>query len=208
MKRSVKSIIICFPITHTGLSVSAATIAAACLGPGSLVCARGASGAERLEPPPAGRHHFDRTISRPLLENYLGRSITLEGLLNDRGDLDDNIRMLKSIGAKFIGRSLCLWSGEANLLRNLDHDAQVLMLIRSHAARHARQHLVLFDSHVPSGGLVRQGQLLMDFHSFLKCKGYLARAPRAFHEPQESSSTRESRRATAVSQARDRAPTW
>jgi hypothetical protein len=26
--------------------------------------------------------------------------------------------------------------------------------------------MVLFDSHVPSGGLVREGQLLMDFHSF------------------------------------------
>ena len=30
----------------------------------------------------------------------------MEGLLNGRGDLDDNIRMLNSIGAKFIGRSL------------------------------------------------------------------------------------------------------
>jgi len=28
--------------------------------------------------------------------------------------------MLKSTGAKFIGRSLCLWGGEANLLRNLE----------------------------------------------------------------------------------------
>jgi hypothetical protein len=43
----------------------------------------------------------------------------MEGLLNGRGDLDDNIRMLKATGAKFIGRSLCLWTGEANLLRNL-----------------------------------------------------------------------------------------
>ena len=59
---------------------------------------------------------FDRTISREVLENYLSRAITMEGLLNGRGDLDDNIRMLKGIGAKFIGRSLCLWGGEANLL--------------------------------------------------------------------------------------------
>ncbi len=228
-------------------------------------------------------YRFDGAISREVLENYLSRSITMEGLLNGRGDLDDNIRMLKSTGAKFIGRALCLWGGEANLLRNLqrakeqipkvlaadpdmvlqscifeivttqvdqvpvpdwaftalgqpvekrnfryadmlfpdgkfkdhwrpgnsvpdvsrietrlwfyflgvsfidagceaihlgqtelmnrndrtlEHYSQVLSLIRAYAARHARRHMVLLDSHVPSGGLVRDGQLLMDFHSF------------------------------------------
>ncbi len=231
----------------------------------------------------SNRFAFDRTISREVLENYLSRAITMEGLLNGRGDLEDNLRMLKSVGAKFIGRSLCLWGGEANLLTNLarakqqsprareadpdmilqacifeivttqveqvavpdwafaafgqpaeqrnfryadmlypngrfkdhwrpgqsvpdvsrpetrlwfyflgasfidagceaihfgqtelmnkndphlDHYAQVLKLIRDYAARHARRHMVLCDSHVPSGGLVRDGQLLMDFHSF------------------------------------------
>ena len=64
-------------------------------------------------------YRFDKTISREVLENYLSRAITMEGLLNGRGDLDDNIRMLKSVGAKFIGRSLCLWGGEANLLSKL-----------------------------------------------------------------------------------------
>jgi len=228
-------------------------------------------------------YQFDRSISREVLENYLARSITIEGLLNGRGDFDDNIRMLKSIGAKFIGRSLCLWGGEANLLRNLeraklqsskvraadtdmilqacifeiittqveqvpvpdwafaalgqpaeqrnfryadmlypsgrlkdhwrtgqsvpdvsqaetrlwfyflgasfidagceaihfgqtelmngndkhlDNYTQVLNLMRSYASQHARRHMVLCDSHVPSGGLLRDGQLLMDFHSF------------------------------------------
>lgn len=234
-------------------------------------------------PSPSGPYAFDQTISRPVLERYLSRAITMEGLLNGRGDLDDNIRMLEGIGAKFIGRSLCLWGGEANLVanlerarqqvprlhaadpdlilqacifeivttqveqvpvpdwafaamgqaveprnfhyadmlypdgqfedhwrrgqsvpdvsrsetrlwfyflgasfidagceaihlgqtelmnrndRNLDHYAQVLALIRRHAATKARRHMVLLDSHVPSGGLVREGQLLMDFHSF------------------------------------------
>ena len=232
---------------------------------------------------PTRDYRFDGAISREALENYLSRAITMEGLLNGRGDLDDNLRMLKGVGAKFIGRSLCLWGGEADLLRNLerarqqvpkvhatdpemvlqacifeivttqveqvpvpdwafaafglpvqrrnfryadmlypdgqlkdhwragqsvpdvsqtetklwfyflgasfvdvgceaihlgqtelmnhndrrlDHYAQVLALIRSHAAKHARRHLVLLDSHVPSGGLLRDGQLLMDFHSF------------------------------------------
>jgi len=50
--------------------------------------------------------------------------------------------------------------------RNLEHYSQVLSLIRSYAAKHARRHMVLCDSHVPSGGLVRDGELLMDFHSF------------------------------------------
>lgn len=227
-------------------------------------------------------YNFDRTISRETLEGYLSRAITMEGLLNGRGDLDDNLRMLKSIGSKFIGRSLCLWGGEANLLKNLErakeqlprvraldpdivlqacvfeivstqveqvpvpdwaftalkmpvekrnfrygdmlfpegqrrnwgpnasvpdvsrpetklwmyylaasyidlgfeaihfgqvelmgrndptraHWAQVLGLVRGYAADHARRHLVICDGHVPSGGLVNEGHLLLDFHSF------------------------------------------
>lgn len=246
---------------------------------------------EQSSPPPAGpasapaaaRYRFDGTISRPVLESYLARAITMEGLLNGRGDLDDNIRMLKQAGAKFIGRSLCLWGGEASLITNLkrageqvpklhaadadmvlqacifeivttqvdkvpvpdwaftafgrpveqrnfryadmlypngrfkdhwqagqsvpdvsrpetklyfyflgrsfintgceaihlgqtelmnhndarlDHYAEVLALIRAYATAHARRHMVLLDSHVPSGGLLRDGKLLMDFHSF------------------------------------------
>jgi hypothetical protein len=69
---------------------------------------------------PPRDYRFDGKITRAVLENYLSRSISMEGLLNGRGDLDDNIRMLKSTGAKFIGRSLCLWSGEASFLRNLE----------------------------------------------------------------------------------------
>src|ERR1700743_3541093 len=67
---------------------------------------------------PGPDYHFDGTISRVVLENYLDRSISMEGLLNGRGDLDDNIRMLDHIGAKFIGRSICLWGREGQLLDN------------------------------------------------------------------------------------------
>jgi len=242
----------------------------------ATLCCRAAA------PAPVDKYYFDRTISREVLENYLSRSITMEGLLNGRGDLDDNIRMLKSIGAKFVGRSICLWGGEANLLSNFDrarrqmpkvreadpdmilqacvfeivstqveqvpvpnwafvalgqpveernfryadmlfpeghrrnwgpnasvpdvsrpetklwfyflaasyidlgfeaihfgqvelmgHNdpdlanwSQVLTLVRSYAAQHARRHMVLCDGHVPSGGLLRDGRLLLDFHSF------------------------------------------
>jgi hypothetical protein len=249
-------------------------------------CALAGRPASAADEKPAGSaprdYRFDGTISREVLENYLSRSITMEGLLNGRGDLDDNVRMLKSTGAKFIGRSLCLWGGEANLLSNLEraknqipkvreagpdmileacifeivstqveqvpvpewafvalgqpvekrnfryadmiypagqrrdwgrnasvpdvsraetklwfyylaasyidlgfesihfgqveimnrndrdlsHWSQVLTLVRAYAAKHARRHMVLCNGHVPSGGLVRDGHLLLDFHAF------------------------------------------
>jgi hypothetical protein len=207
----------------------------------------------------------------------------MEGLLNGKGDFKNNLRMLTDTGAKYIGRSLCLWGGEANLLQNfararrqlpqvrsadpemileacifeivttevervpvpdwaftaltlpvekrnfryeamlypppqrtrswgkgggvpdvsqtesqlwfyflaasyidlgfegihwgqmeimnqndlhLDHYARVFALVRAYAERHARRRMVLCNAHVPSGGLVRDGQLLLDFHAF------------------------------------------
>jgi hypothetical protein len=241
----------------------------------------------KMEPagPGAGRedYRFDSTISRKLLENYLSRAITMQNLLTGQGDFDDNLRMLKSIGAKYIGRSVCQWGEEADLLKNLekeralsarvhrmdseiileacifeivsrqigevpvpdwafsalgmkpekrnfcydsmvyangmmkdqwgpgssvpdvsrpetklmffflaasyidlgiegihfgqvelmnkndphlDHYAQILSLIRAYATTHARRHMLLCNSHVPGGGFLRDGQLLMDFHAF------------------------------------------
>lgn len=228
-------------------------------------------------------YKFNRTISRPVLENYLSRAITMQGLLTGQGNFEDNLRMIKSIGAKFIGRSVCQWGKEQELLKNfeiekqlvprvhkadpdiileacifeivtaqadqvpvpawafkalgmpvenrhfryanmlfpdgrfkdqwgkdasvpdvsrpetklwfyflavsyinigieaihfgqmelmdkndphLDNYWQVLTLIREYAAKHARRHIVLCDAHVPSGGLVRNGKLLLDFHAF------------------------------------------
>jgi hypothetical protein len=229
-----------------------------------------------------GGYQFDGTISRQVLENYLSRSITMEGLLNGRGDLGDNIRMLKTTGAKYIGRALCLWGAEADFLHNLErardeipqvlsadpemileacvfetvgprvnqiavpgwvfnalgqpvetrnfryddmiypegqrrpmgrnaqvpdesrpetqlwfyyqaasyidigceaihfgqvelmakndrdnaHWERLLTLVRAHAAQHARRHMVLCNGHVPSGGLMRDGRALLDFHAF------------------------------------------
>jgi len=54
----------------------------------------------------AGKYRFDGTISRPVLENFLARSISVEGVFNGRGDLEDNIRMLKSIGDRLPGAGL------------------------------------------------------------------------------------------------------
>ncbi|MDB6109147.1 MAG: hypothetical protein JWR69_897 [Pedosphaera sp.] len=60
--------------------------------------------------------------------------------------------------------------GQAEIMNgndpHLDHWAEVLASTRRYAATHARRHFVLCDAHVPHGGLVRQGKLLLDFHSF------------------------------------------
>jgi hypothetical protein len=226
---------------------------------------------------------FDKVISREVLENYLSRAIVMQNLLIGQGNFDDNLRMLKSIGAKYIARSVCQWGGESSLLQNLemenilakkvhqmdseivleacifeivtrqinkvpvpdwaftafgmpvekrnfcydsiiyadgrmnnqwgngasvpdisrpetkllfyflavsyinigiegihfgqvelmnkndpnlDHYAELLKMIRTYAAVHARRHMLLCNSHVPSGGFVRNGYLLMDFHAF------------------------------------------
>jgi hypothetical protein len=68
--------------------------------------------------------HFDGSISRPVLENYLSRSISFTELLHD--DLNqvrdqhgvdprDNLRFILGTKAKFIGRALMLWGHESNL---------------------------------------------------------------------------------------------
>jgi hypothetical protein len=60
--------------------------------------------------------------------------------------------------------------GQAEIMNrndpNSDHWAEVLESVRRHAAKHARRHFILCDAHVPRGGLVRQGKLLFDAHSF------------------------------------------
>jgi len=68
--------------------------------------------------------HFDGSISRPVLENYLSRSISFTELLHDdltsptnnRGvDPHDNLRLILGTKAKFIGRALMVWGREKNL---------------------------------------------------------------------------------------------
>src|SRR4029079_4515111 len=67
-----------------------------------------------------GGFQFDGRISRQVLENYLSRSICVEGLLTGRsGPLPEEIRMLTNCGAKYVARALCLWSAENNFLANV-----------------------------------------------------------------------------------------
>ena len=228
-----------------------------------------------------GGFQFDGKISRPVLENYLSRSICIEGMLNARGPLTDDIRMITNCGAKYIARALCLWGAENNFLANIkrakEEAAQVLAadpgivleacvfetvgpkvgqiaipdwvfkdlgqpveernfryediiypmgqrramgnaqvpdesrmethlwfyyqaasyidvgcegihfgqveimnrndrgntnwfrlisLVRDYAAKHARRHMVLCNGHVPTGGLMHDGNPILDFHAF------------------------------------------
>jgi len=57
---------------------------------------------------------FDGTLSRAVLENYLSRAVTHSGLCASCPDrttacVDDDIRMLTGLGAKFIGRAAFAW---------------------------------------------------------------------------------------------------
>jgi hypothetical protein len=44
--------------------------------------------------------------------------------------------------------------------------AELLQHVRAYAAKKARRHYLLCDAHVPKGGPVLEGKLLLDFHSF------------------------------------------
>ena len=71
---------------------------------------------------PVPSYSFNKKgISREVLENYLEKSITMVYFLtpdNSRGRypyFEDDVRMIKNIGAKFIGRAIYRWGGESRL---------------------------------------------------------------------------------------------
>lgn len=79
----------------------------------------------------SSKYKFNKTISREVLENYLDRSITMQSLLIGRGNFEDNARMINNIGAKFIGRAVCQWAGEDNLLKNLEIEKDLIPKIHA-----------------------------------------------------------------------------
>jgi hypothetical protein len=86
---------------------------------------------EVLEAAPSARsYEFDRIIPRSVLESYLSRAITMESFLQGRGDFDDNLRMLGSVGAKLVSRSICRWGGEARFLASLPGCKDALAKVR------------------------------------------------------------------------------
>lgn len=56
-------------------------------------------------------YSFDGSITREVLENYLSRSVTAANLVNS-STMKDVLRMLKNIGAKFLGRASGVWEME------------------------------------------------------------------------------------------------
>ena len=69
-------------------------------------------------------YRFDKNgISREALERYLEKSITMVYFLTPDTPEgrrvypypDDDVRMVKNIGAKFIGRAIYRWGGESRL---------------------------------------------------------------------------------------------
>lgn len=71
-------------------------------------------------------YKFDKKISRQVLENYLDRSMTIQSMLIGRGNFDDNLRMIKNTGAKFIGRAVCQWGDEAEMMKNLEQEKELI----------------------------------------------------------------------------------
>jgi hypothetical protein len=60
--------------------------------------------------------------------------------------------------------------GQVEIMNRNDPDnahwARLLGMVRDYAAKHARRHMVLCDGHVPSGGLMHEGNPLLDFNAF------------------------------------------
>ena len=90
-----------------------------------LTVAGGCQGSAPKEEQAFDKHspyYFDGSISREVLENYLDRAVTAAYFLvpgtPERYQYPyrlDDIRMIKNIGAKFIGRAMYRWSEESKL---------------------------------------------------------------------------------------------
>ncbi len=76
-------------------------------------------------------YKFDGSITRQVLENYLSRSITMMDLLSGVGNVDDNIRMLINMGAKYAGRSLYVWGTESRQPAMLDTAGKIAQKIHA-----------------------------------------------------------------------------
>jgi hypothetical protein len=84
-------------------------------------------------------YEFNGTISREVLESYLSRSITYTQLLHKKslegdwikGDVNDSVRCLINMGAKFIGRTIFRWGAEGDLPNILDDAKEIADQIHS-----------------------------------------------------------------------------
>ncbi len=60
--------------------------------------------------------------------------------------------------------------GQVEIMDDRDSDhvhwRDMMDRVRRYASEHARRHMVICDAHVPSGGIVHDGKLMFDVHSF------------------------------------------
>ena len=56
-------------------------------------------------------YQFDMTISKEVLENYLSRSVSAAFFISSK-TLEDDLRALKNMGVKFVGRATGIWEPE------------------------------------------------------------------------------------------------
>ena len=70
---------------------------------------------------------FDGRISRAVLERYLSRAITMRAVSHS-AQREEDIRMLKNVGAKFIGRAACQWGngGDDEHFRKCQETAELI----------------------------------------------------------------------------------
>jgi hypothetical protein len=61
--------------------------------------------------PSGGKYAFDGRIPQAVLENYLARSINMTGL-ESSDQLYEDLRMLKNLDAKYVGRAALIWWGD------------------------------------------------------------------------------------------------
>ncbi len=70
------------------------------------------------------------------------------------------------------GQSVCINEsfGQVEIMNRNDHGNthwfRLINLFRNYAAKHARRHMVLCNGHLPTGGLMRDGNPILDFHAF------------------------------------------
>ncbi len=64
-------------------------------------------------------YRFDGSISLPVLQNYLSRAIHMGRLGEGAGNTADNIRMVKSLGAKYLGRVIVVFGKERTFPQRL-----------------------------------------------------------------------------------------
>jgi len=75
------------------------------------------------------------------------------------------------VGKRWIDMGLeAIHFGQVEIMDDRDRDhthwRDMMKRIRKYAGKHARRHLVLADAHTPSGGIVHEGELMFDLHSF------------------------------------------